>query len=343
LTTLRYNDPVYTPGAWDGAPVVLEDYKLLFFTTPKVGCTVWKQLFRRVSGYADWQMQGDNSAQHQNPKELPHNPFQNGLNYLYHYPPHIADRMLTDPTWTRAIFVRDPKERLLSAYLDKAVGEQGKYVKHHCCPKGERGQRPKNRQRQRPVSIPPPPPKPAPSLKQAKMHQLLQCSTVPPPPPPSPQQQQQQQQVSELQPLSLSEFVDIVVPACPDPHWQPQSARMSQTVWSTINFVGHMEHVATDAAMLLRQTGLWNDFGAHGWGSSGGSDSGGSMFHDTDQVHHATDSAHRLREYYKTKALEKVVERYYRSDYENPILNLTLSKILLGEDEKEREREHERV
>jgi hypothetical protein len=39
LTVLKHNDPSYTPGAWDGAPVVLENYKLLFFTTPKVGCT----------------------------------------------------------------------------------------------------------------------------------------------------------------------------------------------------------------------------------------------------------------------------------------------------------------
>jgi hypothetical protein len=39
LTVLRHNDPSYTPGAWDAAPIVLENYKLLFFTTPKVGCT----------------------------------------------------------------------------------------------------------------------------------------------------------------------------------------------------------------------------------------------------------------------------------------------------------------
>jgi hypothetical protein len=42
-----------------GAPIVVKKYKLLFFTIPEVGCTVWKQLFRRVAGYADWQIHQD--------------------------------------------------------------------------------------------------------------------------------------------------------------------------------------------------------------------------------------------------------------------------------------------
>jgi hypothetical protein len=184
------------------------------------------------------------------------------------------------------------------------------------------------------------------------MHTLLQCSTVPSPPKAKQQSQQQQhpqqQQPQHAQPaapaLSLGDFVDMVVPACPDPHWQPQSARVSESIWSTINFVGHMDHVETDAEQLLRVTGLWDEFGATGWGrlrhTSGknGSDSGSdpvdSIFHDTASVHHATDSAHRLREYY-TEALEQVVERLYRSDYQNPVLNLTLNRILLLGDQDE--------
>jgi hypothetical protein len=322
LTVLKHNDPVYIPGAWDNAPIVLEDYKLLFFTTPKVGCTVWKQLFRRISGYADWKTQGDDhtgsTSNSKNPKGLPHNPLHNGLTYLYHYPPDEVDWMLTDPAWTRAIFVRDPKERLLSAYLDKVVSESSNYMLRHCCPKvAEQRQRGQHTRQRRPAPKPP-------SLKQAKMHQLLQCSTTASP-------SKQQQQLSGVSPsLSLSEFIDTIVPACPDPHWQPQSARVSASIWSTINFVGHMEYVATDAAKLLQQTGLWDEFGASGWGSGSNSD---SIFHDTASVHHATDSAHRLREYY-TAALEDVVERLYRSDYRNPILNLTRNCIVQGENKK---------
>lgn len=40
------NDYIYKKDldVWDGAPVVVEEYKLLFFTVPKVACTTWKQV-----------------------------------------------------------------------------------------------------------------------------------------------------------------------------------------------------------------------------------------------------------------------------------------------------------
>ena len=78
---------------WDASPIVLEKHKLLFFTVPKVGCTVWKSLFRRMQGFADW-----NSA-------TPHDPATNGLRYLRDYPFKEIRQMINDPEWTRAIFV----------------------------------------------------------------------------------------------------------------------------------------------------------------------------------------------------------------------------------------------
>jgi hypothetical protein len=63
---------------------------------------------------------------------IPWNPELNGLKYLYHYNPEIASEMMTSPNWTRAIFIRDPKERFLSAYLDKVIGNPN-YLKDKCC------------------------------------------------------------------------------------------------------------------------------------------------------------------------------------------------------------------
>ena len=124
LKLLSKDDPIYQWGSWDESPIVVESHKLLFFTIPKVGCTVFKQLFRRMYGYQTWKEHND---------FIPHHPMSNGLNYLYHYTPQKAEQMLTDPSWTRAIFFRDPKERLLSAYLDKVLHDHGKYVRVHCC------------------------------------------------------------------------------------------------------------------------------------------------------------------------------------------------------------------
>ena len=110
---------------WDSAPIVLEEHKLLFFTQAKVACTTFKQLFRRMSHLSDWEVH--------NGADLPHNPKLNGLSYLYHYSPQQAYQMMTSDGWTRAIFVRDPKRRVLSAYLDKAARKEGHFVRRHCC------------------------------------------------------------------------------------------------------------------------------------------------------------------------------------------------------------------
>jgi Sulfotransferase family len=111
---VQQGDSIYVLPDWDSAPIVMEQYKLVFFTIPKVGCTAWKQLFRRMMGYRDWKNENVHAMQ-------PWNPESNGLKYLYHYDRVTASTMMTSPEWTRAIVVRDPKERFLSAYLDKIV------------------------------------------------------------------------------------------------------------------------------------------------------------------------------------------------------------------------------
>lgn len=126
LLRIERSDYPMRKGSWDGAPIVLEKHRLLFFSVPKVGCTVFKQLFRRMMGHHNWNKQND---------KIPHNPTVNGLKYLWHYPSGRVKEMMTSPDWTRAIFVRDPKERLLSAYLDKALKHRGTYVMKHCCPR----------------------------------------------------------------------------------------------------------------------------------------------------------------------------------------------------------------
>ena len=41
--------------------------------------------------------------------------------------------MMNSPNYTRAIFVRDPKQRFVSAYFDKSYGRRAWYVRGHCC------------------------------------------------------------------------------------------------------------------------------------------------------------------------------------------------------------------
>jgi hypothetical protein len=115
----------YTNLSWDTAPVVVKEHKLIFFTTPKVGCTTWKQLFRRINNATNWRAQNWRTG-------IPHDPKTNGLKYLSDYSPEEAKELMTSPEYTRAIFLRDPKERFLSAFLDKAVRDPD-FLRRKCC------------------------------------------------------------------------------------------------------------------------------------------------------------------------------------------------------------------
>lgn len=114
------------PNLWHENPIVVEEYKLVFFTIPKVGCTEWKHLFRRMMGLPDIDLDKDFEALH--------DPHRNGLKYLKYYTPEQQTKILTSDEWTRAVFVREPKERVLSAFLNKFVND---HMFHDaCCHKG---------------------------------------------------------------------------------------------------------------------------------------------------------------------------------------------------------------
>ena len=124
---IQKTDYIYgRPNDWDSAPIVLEEFKLIFFSIPKVGCTTFKQLFRRMMHLHDWKSQDPEVY-------MPHNPRRNGLKYLWDYSLEDASDLMTRPDYTRAIFVRDPKFRFLSAFLDKALGNFGGHIRNKCC------------------------------------------------------------------------------------------------------------------------------------------------------------------------------------------------------------------
>ncbi len=50
-----------------------------------------------------------------------HRPSENGLKYLSDYSIEEAQDILTSDEWTKAVFMREPKERIVSAFLDKFV------------------------------------------------------------------------------------------------------------------------------------------------------------------------------------------------------------------------------
>lgn len=122
-------DLIYHPSGW-GNPIIITEYKLVFFTIPKVACTDWKLLFRRIEGQPEW----NRTVQ---PLKLLHQPVTNNLTILSNLPIGVAQHILTSPEWTRAVFVREPKERVLSAFLNKFIDDSYYFFQKCCRDRGE--------------------------------------------------------------------------------------------------------------------------------------------------------------------------------------------------------------
>lgn len=124
------DDLIYSKNA--RSTFVIPEYKLIFFTFPKVACSEWKRMFMRMNGNKNWCKIRNFNA---------HDPELNKISILSDYSTEVATAMLTSPKWTRAAIVREPKERVLSAFLDKAVkehtgnSEKGGYYVTKCCNK----------------------------------------------------------------------------------------------------------------------------------------------------------------------------------------------------------------
>ena len=56
-----------------------------------------------------------------------------GLVFLRDFAPDVASDLMTRPDYTRAIFVREPKLRLLAAYFDYVVPDGGYNFRSMCC------------------------------------------------------------------------------------------------------------------------------------------------------------------------------------------------------------------
>ena len=86
--------------------VIIPQGKLALCGIPKVGITQWIKFARFVLGAADYQSMAYRKADFQ-------------MYTFDKFSPDVQKEIWTDPSWTKAIFLRHPAERLLSAYLNK--------------------------------------------------------------------------------------------------------------------------------------------------------------------------------------------------------------------------------
>mmetsp|Transcript_16980 Transcript_16980/g.25361 ORF Transcript_16980/g.25361 Transcript_16980/m.25361 type:complete len:338 (-) Transcript_16980:154-1167(-) len=102
-------------------PIVNEEYKIIFFQVAKIASSEWTRFFIRLNKDPNWCT-----------NERIHDREVNGLKYLTDFTKSDAEEMMTNTEWTKAIFVRHPKPRILSAFLDKAVERSHHFEETTC-------------------------------------------------------------------------------------------------------------------------------------------------------------------------------------------------------------------
>ncbi len=121
--SLQEHDLIYNPQPRrNTVPIVNEEFNVIFFQVAKVASTEWKRFFSRLKGSTEWCAE----------QTLIHKRKVNQLSFLSDYSLDEAERMMKDPRWKKVVFVRHPKPRLLSAFLDKAVVNSDIFVSRYC-------------------------------------------------------------------------------------------------------------------------------------------------------------------------------------------------------------------
>jgi len=258
-------------GSW--APIVLETYKLLFFDVPKVGSTGFKQLFLRMTGSELWK---ERNADQLHWKATTH------LRTLSNYTLEEAQVMMTSPNWNRVIFVRDPKERLLSAFLDKVVRNRGVYAGRACCKKYHYVREFREK-------------------KWGASKREIQC-------------------MHEV--FTFEGFLRLATTECKDePHWRAQSRRVDSDFWGYINFVGYMDSIAKDAKSMLELLApdAWDKYGASGWGTTGNESIFQGL---DNAHHHTHGGASSHYHSHFTPRIEKEADVYLAEEYQHGVIKL---------------------
>jgi hypothetical protein len=201
-----------------------------------------------------------------------------------------ATELFQDPTWTKAVFIRDPAERLLSAYRDKI--EKRRYTKKHF-----------GIDRKRDDGSDEP-------LNFTEFVHLVTDATS-----------MLHLEVRPRQRRGLSWYTE--------PHWAPQLFTCGlETTFPLYDFVGNLDFLAQHTKALLERVGLWNDFGSQYINADTGegacviappkvtrSDNVTRGFNQYGATTHHVTGSRNLHDKYYTPALLAKVKTAYAMDY----------------------------
>lgn len=109
----NYNRPVYQKASYDDkilstkifmSPIVVHKYKWIMFSAQKIVSSRQKRFIRRILGCGD----GGDNPQKEN---------DGCFTFLRDYNVEEVSKMMSDSSWTKSMFIREPFEKVLSSYL----------------------------------------------------------------------------------------------------------------------------------------------------------------------------------------------------------------------------------
>ena len=119
IPKLKSTDLIYN-GRRNTVPLVIQEYNLIFFLQAKVASTEMVRFFMRLENKTEW----CNATIHANVKGT--------MTLLSDYSLDEAQSMMIDPKWKKAMFVRNPKPRILSAFLNRFVVLRDRFITKTC-------------------------------------------------------------------------------------------------------------------------------------------------------------------------------------------------------------------
>jgi hypothetical protein len=281
-TLLQENDLVYKPQR-NTVPIVNEEYNLVFFLVAKAASSEFIRFLSRLQGSDHW---CDSSGIHH--KEI------NELRFLSDYPIEEAQEMMTSPKWHRAIFVRDPKPRILSAFLDKAVQHEKHFMRSNC-----------------------------PIWAEATADRggtLDECI--------------EKHNSFEFFLRNITTTLNLNVHwrsiySRVDEKWWPYMNYIAHMK----DLSEDAEHFLSSIHSNIDGVSAWDRLGKTGWGDNERNCSATGhlpFLAKKDSIHH-TDARQRMRQYY-TPELEKFVETHFADDYNNPYFHFSELKLFPDDD-----------
>ena len=190
--------------------------KLIFCGVPKGGVTEWMKFLRYTMGAQDY-------------LSFPHFKEDREEFYMSRLSKEKAVDMILDPKWTKAIFIRNPAERLLSAYNDKGRKVKFTHQFFGAYNNGTEGEMKQEENKNNSYYVP-------------TFHEFVNLVTY-----------------NNSNDLKDPRGVHGKI----DPHWQPQSMMCGMDyLLPYLDFIGNFNYIAEHTKLLLQKVGLWDDYGS---------------------------------------------------------------------------------